>query len=94
MGTEYTMTGSINDYDEIVLKVASTADIDAFNTYDQYSFVVAMIGAGEQIQCTSYGQRYITATVSDNKFTVTRSGATNEKEKYTPVLWEIVGIKY
>ncbi len=94
VGTEYNLTRSINDYDEIVLKVASTSDIDDFNTYDQYSFKVAMIGAGEQIQCTSYGMRYITTTISDNKFTVTRSGATNENKKYTPVLWQIIGIKY
>lgn len=94
VGTEYNLTRSINDYDEIVLKVASTSDIDDFNTYDQYSFKVAMIGAGEQIQCTSYGMRYITTTISDNKFTVTRSGATNEKEKYTPIIWQIIGIKY
>ena len=94
VGTEYTMTGSINDYDEIVLKVACISDINNFNTYDQYSFKVAMIGPGEQIQCTSYGMRYITTTVSDNKFTVTRSGTANESEKYTPIIWEIIGIKY
>lgn len=94
VGTEYTMTGNIDDYDTIVLKVGSTADIAEFNSYDQYHFVVAMIGAGEQIQCCGYGERYLTVTVSDNKFTVMRSGAIGENIRYTPVLWQIVGIKY
>ena len=94
VGTEYTMTRSINDYDEIVLKVANAGNIAGQNSYGQYSFVVDMIGAGEQIECTSYGKRYLFARVSDNKITVTEAGATDETSQYTPILWQVVGIKY
>lgn len=94
VGTEYTMTGSIDNYDIVVLKVSDPGDVSLFNAYEQYPFAVSMIGTGEQINCLGYGFRYLSASIHSNKFTVTRAGTSGEDDQYIPKLWQIVGIKY
>lgn len=94
VGTEYTMTGSIDDYDMIVLKVSDPGDVSQFGSYEQYPFVVSMIGANEQLNCLGYGFRYFTVSIHGNTFTVSRAGTSGEGNEFIPKLWQIVGIKF
>lgn len=95
VGTEYTMSGNINDYDVIYLKLGNISDIGQNRSYVQYSFLPSLTGAGEDaaVECF-YFKRNIHISFNGDKFTVTSSEAANESAGYAPVLWHIVGIKY
>ena len=95
VGTEYTMTGNINDYDAIYVKTGDVKDISDDNSYIQSSFLPSLIKDSEHLtlECYYY-QRFMQISFNANKFTVVKAGANGEKSGYTPILWEIVGIKF
>lgn len=95
VGTEYTMTGNINDYDAIYVKTGDVKDISEDNSYIQSSFLPSLIKDSEHLtlECYYY-QRFMQISFNANKFTVVKAGANGEKSEYTPILWEIVGIKF
>lgn len=95
VGNEYTMTGSINDYDVIYLKCGNSDDITANNDYVQTSFMPALIGQNENVSVECfYFKRYFRAKFSDNTFTVLNSAATDESGNVKPTIFKVIGIKY
>ena len=95
VGTEYTMNGSIDDYDVVYVKSGDVKDISTDNSYIQSSFLPSLIKDSEHLtlECF-YHQRFMQINFNADKFTVVKAGAYGEKSEYTPILWQIVGIKY
>ncbi len=94
VGTQYQLTSNINSYDIIYLKLGNRNDISSTNSYTQYSFLPSLTEEGEDtaVECF-YFMRNLHVSFNGDKFTVTTSGSPNENSGYTPVLWQIVGIK-
>ena len=94
VGTEYTMSGNINNYDIIYLKLGNRNDISNTKSYIQCSFLPSLTGEGEDtaVECF-YFKRNHHISFNGEKFTVTSSEAEQENSGYAPVLWEIVGIR-
>jgi len=94
VGTENTMTGSINDYDLICVKIGNPTDIQQSNLYTQLTFAVAGYTSGELIGWEGYYQRYCHMSFSGDKFSLVASGANGEASGYRPRVYKIIGIKY
>lgn len=94
IGTEYTMTGNINDYDLICVKIGNPSDIQQSNLYTQLTFAVAGYTSGELIGWEGYYQRYCHMSFSGDKFSLVASGANSETSEYRPGVYKIIGIKY
>lgn len=93
VGTEYTMSGDINDYDAIYLKISTTNDISLNNTFATTSFLTRFYSTDQGVEWQGYYQRALTAKFDGDKFTQIIS-VTSEGAGYAPKIYQIIGVKF
>lgn len=95
VGTEYTMTGRITDYDVIYLKCGNSDDITSNNDYVQTSFMPALIEQNENlsVECF-YFKRYFRAEFGNNTFSVLNNASTDESGNVKPTIFKVIGLRY
>ena len=95
VGTEYTMSDDINNYDMLYFKCGNTRDVGLSQAYIQTSVLTSLINSGDDVSLECfYFQRNMHMSFNGDKFTVTSSGSPNEPDDYAPKVYQIVGVKF